>query len=84
VNPAPRRGSLTARAVARTPELELFQKLADEAVSVFPGHQKHRERFGRISDIVSAAATSLITTGEPTPDIAGRLQRQLDQALESS
>ncbi|MDJ1645436.1 ABC transporter substrate-binding protein, partial [Streptomyces pakalii] len=25
VNPAPRRGSLTARAVARTPELELFQ-----------------------------------------------------------
>ncbi|MGX8279878.1 ABC transporter substrate-binding protein [Streptomyces sp. PBSH9] len=84
VNPAPRRGSLTARAVARTPELELFQNLADEAVSIFPGDQTHRERFGRISDIVSAAATSLITTGESTAGIAAHLQRQLDQALESS
>ncbi|UCM86585.1 extracellular solute-binding protein [Streptomyces marincola] len=82
-NPAPRADSVTARAVAETPQLELFQRLADEAVSVFPGHQAHRERFGRISDIVSAAATSLITTDESTASIAARLQDELKQAMES-
>ncbi|MDT0443254.1 ABC transporter substrate-binding protein [Streptomyces johnsoniae] len=82
-NPAPRAGSITARAVAETPQLELFQQLADEAVSIFPGNQAHRERFGRISDIVSAAATSLITTDESTASIAAHLQDELQQAMES-
>ncbi|ONK11507.1 carbohydrate ABC transporter substrate-binding protein, family [Streptomyces sp. MP131-18] len=82
-NPAPRAGSITARAVAETPQLELFQQLADEAVSIFPGNQAHRERFGRVSDIVSAAATSLITTDESTASIAAHLQDELEQAMES-
>ncbi|WP_062217625.1 ABC transporter substrate-binding protein [Streptomyces sp. NBRC 109706] len=82
-NPAPRADSVTAEAVAETPQLELFQRLADEAVSIFPGHQEHRERFGRISDIVSAAATALITTGESTASIAAHLQDELEQAMES-
>ncbi|MEO3755251.1 extracellular solute-binding protein [Streptomyces sp. B6B3] len=83
LNPAPRVGSVTDRAIARTPQLELFQQLADEAVSIFPGHQAHREQFGRISDIVSAAATSLITTDESTASIAAHLQDELEQAMES-
>ncbi|MDT0268626.1 extracellular solute-binding protein [Streptomyces sp. DSM 44915] len=82
-NPAPREGSVTDRAVAETPELALFQQLADEAVSIFPGHQAHRERFGRISDLVSAAATSLITTNESTASIAAHLQDELEDAMES-
>ncbi|MFI7277459.1 ABC transporter substrate-binding protein [Streptomyces sp. NPDC049879] len=82
-NPAPRADSVTDRAVAETPQLALFQQLADEAVSIFPGDQAHREQFGRISDIVSAAATSLITTDEPTASIAARLQDELEQAMES-
>ncbi|UED87945.1 ABC transporter substrate-binding protein [Streptomyces profundus] len=82
-NPAPRADSVTAEAVAETPQLELFQQLADEAESIFPGHQEHRERFGRISDIVSAAATALITTNDATASIAAHLQGELEQAMES-
>ncbi|WP_443224340.1 ABC transporter substrate-binding protein [Streptomyces sp. 4N509B] len=83
VNPAPRAGSVTDRALAETPQLELFQQLADEAVSIFPGHQAHREQFGRVSDIVSAASTALITTDESTASIAAHLQDELEQAMES-
>ncbi|SOD62863.1 carbohydrate ABC transporter substrate-binding protein, CUT1 family [Streptomyces zhaozhouensis] len=83
LNPAPREDSATARALEETPELALFQRLADEAVSIFPGHQTHRERFGRVSDLVSAAATSLITTDEPTASIAAHLQDELEAAMES-
>ncbi|MBN9796494.1 MULTISPECIES: ABC transporter substrate-binding protein [Pseudonocardia] len=78
-NPVPRR-NLGDEPPAGS-ELALVQELADEAISIFPDSEAQRERFGRISDIVAAAAVSLITGREPTTAIAGTLQDQLEEAV---
>lgn len=82
-NPAPRQGSVTAEAIAQTPQLELFQTLSDEAVSIYPGSQYQREHFGRISDIVAEASTALITGDDPVESIAADLQAQLEETAEA-
>ncbi|BBG05192.1 MULTISPECIES: ABC transporter substrate-binding protein [Pseudonocardia] len=78
-NPIPRR-NLDDEPAAGS-ELALVQQLADEATSIFPDSEAQRERFGRISDIVAAAAVSLITGREPTTAIADTLQDQLEEAV---
>lgn len=79
--PAPREGSVTEEATANVPELELFQQLADEAVTIYPTAPEHRENFGRISDSVSQAAIRLISTDEPTSQIASALQDALEGSV---
>ena len=75
--PAPRAGSITEEALTDRPELELFQELADEAVSIYPQDAQQREEFTRLSQIVSEAAITLTTTDTPTPEVAASLQEQL-------
>ena len=79
--PAPREGSVSEEAIANVPELELFQQLADEAETIYPTAPEHRENFGRISDAVSQAAIRLISTDEPTSQIATTLQQDLESSV---
>ncbi|WP_271982847.1 ABC transporter substrate-binding protein [Pseudoclavibacter terrae] len=77
--PAPRAGSITEEALEDRPELELFQELADEAVSIYPEDGQQKEEFTRLSQIVSEAAINLTTTETPTAEIARGLQEQLER-----
>lgn len=79
--PAPRADSITDKALAKRPELELFQTLADEAVTIYPTDPQQREQFSKLSQIVSDAAIRLITTEDPTTDVAADLQAQLEGAF---
>lgn len=81
--PAPRAGSITEEALIDRPELELFQELADEAVSIYPQDAQQREEFTRLSQIVSEAAITLTTTDTPTPEVAASLQEQLGREFGS-
>ncbi|PXY35013.1 hypothetical protein BAY59_05960 [Prauserella coralliicola] len=76
--PAPREGSVTEQALAETPELELFARLADEAVDIFPESPQLRRNYGRVGDAVAAAAIRLIATDLPVAQVAQSLQRDLE------
>lgn len=82
--PAPREGSVSPEAVEANPNLELFQELADEAVTIFPTAPEHREQFSRLSQIVSEAAVRLISTDDSTETIAAELQTELESSIESA
>lgn len=79
--PAPRADSITAEAVQERPELELFQELADDAVTIYPEAAAQREDFSRLSQIVSTAAVRLISTSDPVDEIAAELEAELEQAF---
>jgi multiple sugar transport system substrate-binding protein len=81
--PAPRKGSVTPEALSKTPELELFGQLNEQAVTIFPSDPKQREQFGKISDAVSTAAIRLITSDTQVGEIADQLQQDLQRAVGS-
>lgn len=76
--PAPRRGSVTAEALRTTPELDLFGRLADQAVDIFPEAPTLRRNYGRVGDAVSSAAIRLISTGTTVDEAAQSLQQELE------
>lgn len=79
--PAPRADSITDEALEDRPALELFQELADEAVTIFPEDAEQRQEFSRLSQIVSESAVRLITTEDPADEVAADLQEQLEQTF---
>ncbi|MHA6632019.1 ABC transporter substrate-binding protein [Pseudonocardia sichuanensis] len=82
--PAPRKGSVTAEALAATPELELFGQLADQAVDIFPRSPELRRNHGRVSDAVASAAIRLIASGTPVDEAAATLRTDLEGAGDDS
>lgn len=82
--PAPREGSMTEAALQKYPQLELFQQLADEAVSIYPQSPEAKQNFGKISDAVSQAAIELISGDAPTGEVAEHLQQSLEGAVSGS
>jgi multiple sugar transport system substrate-binding protein len=82
--PAPREGSVTAEALAATPELELFGRLADQAVDIFPRSPELRRNHGRVSDAVASAAIRLIASGTPVEEAAATLHADLEGAGDDS
>ncbi|MBK1784294.1 ABC transporter substrate-binding protein [Prauserella cavernicola] len=76
--PAPREGSVTEQALSETPELELFARLADEAVDIFPESPQLRRNYGRVGDAVASAAIRLLATDQPVERVAQSLQRDLE------
>lgn len=82
--PAPRKDSITPEAVQSNPDLELFQELAEKATTIFPTAPGHRESFSRISQIVSQAAVRLISTDDPTEDVAADLQSELEKSVRNN
>lgn len=82
--PAPREGSISAKALENNPDLELFQELAEKANTIFPTTPEHRESFSRISQAVSQAAVRLISSEDSTESIAADLQAELEKSVGSS
>ena len=82
--PAPREGSVTADALAKHPQLELFQSLVEGAQTIYPTDPEHRKSFSRLSELVSQAAIKLLSSDTPTSQVADDLQKELENSGLSS
>lgn len=75
--PAPRNDSVTQSMREDMAQLALFDRVAGEAVSIFPDEPVLRKNYTELQDTVSRAAIKLITSDTPTADVAASLQDEL-------
>ena len=80
-SPAPRAGAATEATLQQSPELELINAMAAEAVDLFPAHPELRQNYTEFANLFAEAMMRLITTDVATEQVLADLQRELENRI---
>lgn len=81
--PAPRKNVITKEIIDKNPELELFQKVTEDAVVASPDNQQIVANFGEVQKLIIDAGVRLQTTSDPTETVMSDLQQKVSDAIKS-
>ena len=80
-SPAPRAGAATEATLQESPELELINAMAAEAVDLFPSHPQLRQNYTEFANLFAEAMMRLITTQVATEQVLADLQQELNNRI---
>ena len=80
-SPAPRAGAASEATLQESPELELINAMAAEAVDLFPQHPTLRQNYTEFANLFAEAMMRLITTNVATEQVLADLQRELNNRI---